>query len=238
MLLRRNPGLVPSLVLCAHPVQGLLIAAGAAAAALVSGRDWREVGLVALAVFVGRVTYGWLNDVADRTRDAAVERQDKPLARGWLDRGTLTFSTAVAVCFLVPLSIANGTAAGLFHLGSVLVAWTYNTRIKATFLSWVPWAGSFALLVPFLSYGGWGGGMHGSAPQTAIVALAALLGVCVHVLDALPDLVEDHRNGVRSLPVRIALKTGARALLLTAVVVTAATLGGLVYAGLTVGLHV
>ena len=238
MLLRRNLGLIPSLVLCAHPVQGLLIAAGAAVAALVSGRDWREVGLVALAVLVGRVTYGWLNDVADLRRDTAVERPDKPLARGWLDRGTLTFSTAVAVCFLVPLSIANGTAAGLFHLGSVLVAWTYNTRIKTTFLSWLPWAGSFALLVPFLSYGGWGGGMHGSAPQTVIVVLAALLGVCVHVLDALPDLVDDHRNGVRSLPVRIALRTGARPLLVVMVVVTAATLGGLVYAGLTVGLHV
>lgn len=238
MLLRRNPGLVPSLVLCAHPVQGLLIAVGAAAAALVSGRDWREVGLVAAAVLVGRVTYGWLNDVVDLKRDSAAERADKPLARGWLDRGTLTFSTAVGVCFLVPLSIANGTVAGLFHIGSVLVAWTYDTRIKTTFLSWVPWAGSFALLVPFLSYGGWGGGLHGSAPQTVVVVLAALLGVCVHVLDALPDLVEDHRNGVRSLPVRIALKTGARVLLLVMVLVTAATLGGLVYAGLTVGLHV
>jgi 4-hydroxybenzoate polyprenyltransferase len=70
------------------------------------------------------------------------------------------------------------------------------------------------------------------------VVLAALLGVCVHLLDALPDLVEDHRNGVRSLPVRIALRTGARPLLLVMVVVTAATLGALVYAGFTVGLHV
>ncbi len=238
MLLRRNPGLVPSLVLAAHPVQGLLIAIGAAAAALVSGRDWREVGLVGLTVLVGRASYGWLNDVADRQRDIAVERQDKPLAREWVERGTLTFATAVAVCFLVPLSIANGTAAGLFHLGSVFAAWLYNTRLKTTVLSFLPWAVSFGLLVPFLSYGGWGGGMHGSAPQTAVVVLAALLGVCVHVLDALPDLVEDHRNGVRSLPVVVALKTGARPLLLVMVVLTALTLGGLVYAGLSVGLHV
>ena len=238
MVLRRNPGLIVSLVLAAHPIQGLLIAGGAAASALVSGRDWREVALVAVTVFVGRVTYGWVNDVVDRERDSAVERQDKPLAREWLERGTLPFATAVAVCFLVPLSIANGTVAGVYHLGSVLAAWLYNTRLKTTVLSFVPWALSFALLVPFLSYGGWGGGVHGSAPQTTIVVLAALLGVCVHVLDALPDLVEDHRNGVRSLPVRVALKTGARPLLLTMVALTAATLGGLVYAGLSVGLHV
>ena len=236
MLLRRNPGLVPSLVLAAHPLQGLLVAAGAAFAALLSGREWREVALVLAAVLVGRATYGWLNDVVDRDRDIAVERQDKVLVREWLDRGTLTFATAVAVCFLVPLSIANGTLAGLYHLGSVLAMWLYCTRLKTTPLSFLPWAASFALLAPFLSYGGWGGGVHGSAPETVMVVLAAVLGVCVHVLDALPDLVEDNRNGVRSLPLVIALRTGASPLLWVMVVVTALTLGAIAYAGTSVGL--
>ena len=238
MLLRRNLGLIPSLVLAAHPLQALLIAVGTAAAALASGRDWREVGLVLGVVLLGRATFGWLNDVADRERDIAVERQDKVLVREWLDRGTLTFATAVAVCFLVPLSIANGTVAGAFHLGSVVVAWLYNTRIKTTVLSFLPWAVSFGLLVPFLSYGGWGGGTHGSAPEPVMVGLAALLGICVHVLDALPDLVEDNRNGIRSLPLVIALKTGAQPLFWIMLVVTALTIGGLVVAGTTVGLQV
>lgn len=237
MQLHRNPGLVPSLVLASHPVQALLIALGVAAAALASGRDWREVGLVLATVLVGRLTYGWLNDVADRDRDIAVERQSKVLVREWLDRGTLVFATAVTVCFLVPLSIANGTLAGLFHLGSVLAAWLYNVKLKTTPLSFVPWALSFALLPPFLSYGGWGGGVHGSAPQWVMVALAAALGVCVHVLDALPDLVEDNRNGIRSLPLVVALKTGAQPLLWVTLVLTAAVVGGLVAAGLSVGLH-
>lgn len=238
MQLRRNPGLIPSLVLAAHPVQGLVIALGVAAAALVSGRDWREVGLVFVTVLIGRATYGWLNDVVDRERDIAVERQSKVLVREWVDRGTLTFATAVAVTFLVPLSIANGTLAGLFHLGSVVAAWLYNARLKTTPLSFVPWAVSFALFAPFLSYGGWGGGRHGSAPEWVMVALAAFLGVCVHVLDALPDLVEDNRNGVRSLPLVVALKVGAQPLLWITLVLTAATIGGLVAAGLTVGLRV
>jgi 4-hydroxybenzoate polyprenyltransferase len=238
MQLRRNPGLIGSLVLAAHPVQGLVIALGVAVAALVSGRDWREVGLVFVTVLVGRATYGWLNDVADRERDIAVERQSKVLVREWVDRGTLTFATAVAVCFLVPLSIANGTLAGLFHLGSVVAAWLYNAKLKTTPLSFVPWALSFALLPPFLSYGGWGGGVHGSAPEWVMVALAAALGVCIHVLDALPDLVEDNRNGIRSLPLVIALKVGAQPLLWIMLVLTAATIGGLVAAGLTLGLEV
>jgi 4-hydroxybenzoate polyprenyltransferase len=238
MQLRRNPGLVVSLALAAHPVQAMIIALGVAAAALASGRDWREVGLVLGTVLVGRASYGWLNDVADRDRDIAVERQDKVLVREWLDRSTLTFATAVAVCLLVPLSIANGTLAGLFHLGSVVAAWLYNARLKTTPLSFVPWALSFALFAPFLSYGGWGGGVHGSAPEWVMVGLAAALGVCVHILDALPDLVEDNRNGVRSLPLVIALRTGAQPLLWGMVVLTAAVVGGLVAAGLTVGLRV
>jgi 4-hydroxybenzoate polyprenyltransferase len=237
MQLRRNPGLVPSLVLAAHPLQALLIALGTAFAALLSGRDWREVGLVLAAVLIGRITYGWLNDVADRERDIAVERQSKVLVREWLDRGTLTFATAVAVCFLVPLSIANGTVAGAFHLGSVAAAWLYNTRIKTTPLSFLPWALSFALLVPFLSYGGWGGGAHGAAPEWVMVGLAALLGVCIHVLAALPDLVEDNRNGIRSLPLVVALKVGAQPLLWIMVILTALTVGAVVMAGMSVGLQ-
>src|SRR5689334_23379310 len=105
MQFRRNPGFLPALVLAAHPFQGLAIAEGTALAAALAGRPLREVGVVLAAVLLGRLTYGWLNDVADRHRDIAVDRQDKPLAREWVDPGTLTFSTAVVVCLVVPLSI-------------------------------------------------------------------------------------------------------------------------------------
>lgn len=236
MQLRRNPGYVPALLLAAHPVQGVSIAAGTALAALLSGRAMREVGVVFVAVLVGRFTYGWLNDVADRRRDIAVDRADKPLAREWLEPGSLTFATAVGVCFLVPLSITTGVVSGIAHLLSVLAAWTYNTRIKTTPLSFLPWAVSFGLLPAYVSYGGWGGDFEGSPPTWQVTVLAALLGVCVHFLDALPDLVQDNRNGVRSLPLVVALRLGATRLLLLSGLATALVLGGLVVAGFTVGL--
>ena len=236
MQLRRNPGYLPALALAAHPVQGLLIAAGTALAATLAGRALREVGVVFVAVLLGRLTYGWLNDVADRRRDIAVDRQDKPLAREWIDPGSLTFATAVGVCLLVPLSITTGVVSGIAHLLSVLVAWTYNTRLKTTPLSFLPWAVSFGLLPAYLSYGGWGGDYEGSPPTIAITLLAALLGVCVHLLDALPDLVMDHRNKLRSLPLVLGLKLGAKRLLAISTLLTVLTLGGLVVAGLTVGL--
>ena len=236
MQFRRNPGYLPALVLAAHPFQGLAIAAGTALAAALSGRALREVGVVFLAVLLGRFTYGWLNDVADRRRDIAVDRQDKPLAREWIDPGSLTFATAVVVCFVVPLSITTGITSGVAHLLSVLAAWTYNTRLKTTPLSFVPWAVSFGLLPAYLSYGGWGGDFEGRAPTWEVTAFAALLGVCVHFLDALPDLVVDNRNKVRSLPLVVALRIGAKRLLLVSTVLTAVVLGCLVVAGLTTGL--
>jgi 4-hydroxybenzoate polyprenyltransferase len=237
MRLRRNPGTALALLLAAHPVFAVLVASGVAVAAALSGRPLREVGLVWVTVLVGRMTAGWLNDVADRERDIAAERMDKPLARDWLHPSTVTFTVACATLLLVPLSISNGTVAGVAHLVSVAAAWVYNTRIKLTALSWLPWAVSFGLLPTFLSYGGWGGGVHGGPAEPAMTLLAAALGVGLHVLVALPDLVGDNHNGVRSLPLRIALRIGAAKLLLLTSAYLLLVAGGLVLAGLTVGLR-
>jgi 4-hydroxybenzoate polyprenyltransferase len=237
MKLRRNPGTAVSLVIASHPALSLAIAVGVAAAAALSGRSLREVGLVLATVLVGRLTAGWLNDVADRTRDEAAGRLDKPVARDWVHPSTVTFTVACATCLLVPLSFSNGSAAGISHLLSVAAAWIYNSRIKLTVLSWVPWAVSFALLPAFLSYGGWGGGIHGGPPTWEMTVLAALLGIGVHVLVALPDLVDDNHNKIRNLPMVIALRTGAPKLLVLTSVYLVLVVAGLVVAGLTVGLQ-
>ena len=237
MLFRRNPGTAIALLLAAHPLLSTLIALGTAAAAALAGRAGREVVLVLVTVLVGRATVGWLNDVADRQRDIAAERLDKPVAQGWVHPSTVTFTVACATLLLVPLSISNGTPAGIAHLLSVGAAWLYNTRIKLTALSFLPWAISFGLLPAFLSYGGWGGGLHGGPPTITMTLLAALLGVGIHFLTSLPDLVGDNHNGVRSLPLRVALRIGAPKLLVVTGVYLVLVTAGLVVAGLTVGLH-
>ena len=121
------------------------------------------------------------------------------------------------------------------HLLAVASAWTYNLWFKKSALSWLPYAVSFGLLPAFLSYGGLGGGMHGGPPTITMTVLAALLGVGIHFLNALPDLVQDNATGVRHLPLRIALKIGAPRLLWGSVAFTAAVAVGIVVAGLTVG---
>jgi len=207
------------------------------AAAALSGRPTLEVALVAATVLTGQLTVGWVDDVVDRQRDEQVGRSDRPVALGWIDPGTVTFAIAVAVLVLVPLSIANGTYAGLAYLGSVAALWLYHVAFKTGAFSWFPYAVAFALLPAFLSYGGLGGGMHGGPPTWQMIVLAALLGVGVHFLTTLRDLVQDNETGVRHLPLRVALRIGAPRLLWLSVAWITLVAAGIVVAGLTVGLR-
>jgi 4-hydroxybenzoate polyprenyltransferase len=235
MRFRRQHGQTVSLLLACHPLPTVAMTLGVTVAAALTGRPGLEVGLVAATVLTGQLTVGWINDVVDRERDRQVGRRDKPVAMGWIDPGTVVFAAACAVLLVVPLSVANGTYAGIAHLAAVVSAWLYNFRFKRTVLSWLPYAVSFGLLPAFLSYGGLGGGAHGGPPTIAMTVLAALLGVGIHFLTTLPDLVEDKETGVRHLPLRIALKVGAPKLLWASMTWTALVAAGIVVAGLTVG---
>jgi 4-hydroxybenzoate polyprenyltransferase len=79
--------------------------------------------------------------------------------------------------------------------------------------------------------------VHGAPPTLVVTALSALLGVGVHFLISLPDLVADNKTGMRHLPLRIALKVGAPRLLVISVVWTVLVAIGIVVALLSVGLR-
>lgn len=236
MKYRKPRGQLLSLLLAGHPMNTLAMTVGLAAAAALTGRPTAQVGLVAATVLCGQLTVGWVNDVVDRNRDKQVGRTDKPVALGWVDPGTVTFATACVVLLVIPLSVANGTYAGLAHLAAVASAWAYNFWFTRTWLSWLPYAVSFALLPAFLSYGGLGGGMHGGPPTVAMTVLAALFGIGVHFLNCLPDLVEDNETGLRHLPLRIALRIGAPKLLWISLAYLVLVGAGIVVAATTVGL--
>jgi len=227
----------PLLVLrAAHPKQALLTAAGVAASAALVGRPTRELGLVFATVLVGQAMVGWHNDLVDQARDAANETPRKPVAEGLIEPGTLWFAIACAALLVVPLSIANGVTAGSAYLAILVVSLIGNVLFRKGWLSWLTWAVSYGLYPAFLSYGGWGGAAFGEPPEIAITALAALLGVCVHILRALPGLVADNRNGLRHLPLRLALRIGAPRLLWITIVLTALVVAALLVTGNRVGL--
>ena len=237
MRFRKRRGQAISLLLACHPLPAAAMTVALTIAAALSGRSGVECLLVAATVASGQLTIGWINDVVDRDRDRETGRQDKPVAMGWIDPGTVNFATICMVLLVIPLSVANGTAAGLAHLAAVLSAWMYNFYFKRTVLSWLPYAVSFGLLPAFLSYGGLGGGYHGAPPTIAMTVLAALLGIGIHFLNTLPDLVEDNEMGLRHLPLRVALRIGAPRLLWISTAFTALVSVGIVITALTVGLR-
>lgn len=224
------------LLRAAHPRLALLTAAGLAVAAAIAGRPGREVGLVFATVLVGQAVLGWHNDLVDRKRDAQHLPSGKPIADGYLDPGTAWFALGCGVLLLVPLAVTNGVTAGCLYLASVGIGLLGNLILRTGWLSWLTWAASYALLPAFLSYGGWGGQFTGDPPAVPMVVLAAALGVGVHFLCALPGLVADHENGVRHLPLIVALKIGATRLLVVSLAWTALSLVGLLLVGNAVGL--
>ena len=221
----------------AHPLHAVVAALVLGAAAWASGRAGRESLLVAATVLVGQAILGWHNDLVDAARDTARARPGKPLASGSLDAASVWFAVACAVLVVVPLSLGNGLTAGAGYLLAVAAGLVSNVALRRTVLSWLPWAVSFGLLAAFLSYGGWGGQAVGEPPTVVMTVLAAALGVCVHFLLALPDLVDDNEDGLRHLPLRLALHTGAPRLLVISVAVTVFVSASLVVAATTVGLR-
>jgi len=224
------------LLRAAHPRQALLTALAVAGVAALDGRVLREVGVVFATVLVGQAMIGWHNDLVDRSRDQDDERPRKPLADGSLEPGTVWFAVACGALLVVPLSITSGVVAGAAYLVALLVGLLGNVLFRGGWLSWLTWAVSYALYPAYLSYGGWGGAYRGDPPEIAITALAGVLGVCVHVLRALPGLVQDNRRGRRHLPLRLALKIGAPRLLYLTIAATVLVVAGLAVVGTQVGL--
>lgn len=223
------------LVRAAHPRRAVATSVALAAAAAVAGRPLREVALVAATVLVGQAVLGWADDHTDRERDLR-RRPGKPLATGRLEPGTVWFALTCAVLLVVPLAVAHGRRAGATYLAILVVAAVGDRFLHARVLSFVPWVVGFALYPAFLAYGGWNGVGADTPPTVAMTALAALLGLGVHVLLALPGLVHDHEESERSFPLVVALRTGTPRLLLLAGALTGVVAVAILIAGRTVGL--
>ena len=209
-----------ALIRACHPEPTVAVTLVSGALAASSGRDAPGVVAVVAAVLAGQLSVGWCNDYVDRERDRRSDRRDKPVPAGEVSPRAVGVAAAAALVLCVPLSLLSGLVAGGLHVLAVLSAWTYNLRLKATALSVVPYAVSFALLPAFIVLGRPGA-------QTApawLVATGALLGSGAHFANVLPDLDHDTRTGVRGLPHRLgagASRALAAVLLLAASVVLA-----------------
>ena len=163
-------------------VVGLLVALRAAPPARCS--------LAAVAVLVAQLIMGLVNDLLDVDRDQRSGRAGQAVAEGLVPPGNASFAVAVLLLLVIPLSLQNGTAAGLFLLATLVVGLVHNRWLHTTALSWVGWAATFALLTYFVTLGGWGREADGSrAADRLRGALRA-----ARRLRALPDLAARPRR--------------------------------------------
>jgi 4-hydroxybenzoate polyprenyltransferase len=185
-----------ALLRASHPEPTAMVTVLAVALAVGTGRGGTGVFFAGVAVLAGQLSVGWHNDWLDAARDAAAGRSDKPVAAGAISRRVVGWCALAALIAAVPLSFASGWRAALAHLVAVALAWSYNARLKATVVSFLPYAVAFPLLVAFVTLGGPGA----SWPPWWALAAASLLGCSAHLVNVVPDLADDEAAGVRGLP--------------------------------------
>jgi len=179
-----------------HPGPSIAVSAIAVVLGLGVGLDAARLILLGLAVLAQQFSVGLSNDWIDAARDREAGRADKPIAAGVVAIGVArSVSLALALLALV-LTLPLGWAATLAHLGFMGAGWAYNAGIKSTPFSVAAYIVGFGLL-PFV--------VTLSLPTPALpapwaVGAAALLGVSAHFANALPDLDDDRRHGIRSTP--------------------------------------
>ena len=226
---RKAPGQFRSFLRVVHPRQALAFAAVVGTLVALTGRPAREILVSAATVLGAQLIMGLVNDLVDVDRDRMGGAKHKPIAEGIIPPGNASFVAVALLLVVIPLSLQNGIEAGAYALATLVVGFVHNKWLHTTPLSWVGWSATFALLTYFVTYGGWGREAEGSAPLTTFVVLCAVLGLCVHFLTSLPDLVVDNQARVRHLPLRIALRTGAPVLMAVAIVATVVVVAAVVY---------
>ena len=232
-----------------HPEPVVAVTGANGLLALSAGRGWSTVWVLT-AVLAGQLFVGWTNDYLDRDLDARARRAEKPVPAGTVPPRRMRGAAIAALVACVPLSLANGLAPGLLHLGAVGVATLYNLGIKSTPASVVPYLLCFGAVPAFITLG-----LHSPhLPPYWATSAAAFLGAGAHFTQVLPDIEKDRRLGVSGLPQRLGTRGSTLAaaglvavsalfvllgpghpaqLQLAALAVTLVLTGGVVYCGLS-----
>ena len=214
--------LIRALALSSHPIPSVAVTTLSAGLAALAHLPVGRGVLVTSAVLTGQLSIGWSNDYLDAERDRAVRRSDKPVAAGAVSARVAGMAAIVALISTVALSAALGWPAGALALVTVLFGWAYNLGLKATVLSWLPYAIAFGMLPAVATLSA----SPSRWPAAWALTAGALLGVAAHLANVLPDLGDDVTTGVRGLPHRLGAKATALTAAATLLTVSAVILFG------------
>jgi 4-hydroxybenzoate polyprenyltransferase len=185
-----------------HPIPSLLTtlaAMGFAGIFGISPRDRRFWWIAAIMLLV-QFSISALNEWADADVDRRAGRQ-RPIPLGLVSPGAalgVAVVCAVGAFLLCVLSDLGPFALLLVGVGTAS-GWAYDLWLKATPLSFVPFAIAFPLM-PF-----WIGVLAGR-PPTSLLPLflgGSPLAAAIHLADAIPDRDRDRRAGLKTLAVAL-----------------------------------
>ncbi|HEX2195277.1 MAG TPA: UbiA family prenyltransferase [Candidatus Limnocylindria bacterium] len=183
-----------------HPAPTLAVTAlSAALGAVLLSQAGQALGsrwwLTVAAVLGSQVFTGAVNDVVDRSRDAAAGRLEKPLAAGELSLDAALWIASAGLGLQLAASLQLGAAALLLGAGATASGLAYNLWLSRSPLSVVPYLVSFGLL-PLWVAAGVGASLERVAPAVPLVAPFA---AAAHLANVTRDYAGDLALGSRNL---------------------------------------
>ncbi|MFM1995408.1 MAG: hypothetical protein RLZZ610_925 [Actinomycetota bacterium] len=199
-----------------HPIPSLAVATFVTLFSMGIGTTLGRSFLIGFTVLLQQFSVGLSNDWLDYKRDLASSRKDKPAVRGLISAAAIRNASLAAAVSAQAVAFVFGWQAALIMTLMLLAGWSYNLGMKSNWSSFVPYAVGFGLLPIFAglsaedAFGvpGW------------VIAAAALLGVSAHFANALPDMFDDQKTGVRALPHLLGQRVSSGVISATALVAT------------------
>ena len=188
----------------------------------VDGRLW----LTVLAVAGSQIFTGATNDLADRDRDLAAGRVEKPLVAGELKPNAALWLASAGLALQIAASLWLGWLPLVVGLVASVSAAAYNLALSRTPYSFVPNLVSFGVL-PLWIASGVGVGLDLVLPA---VPLAASFAVAAHLANTLRDFDADAATRSRALA-QVVGRANARGLALICALIAGGGLAAALFVG-------
>ena len=191
-----------------HPIPSFAVTSFTVLLAIGYGIPIEKLIPVGLGILFQQFSVGLSNDWLDYERDKIVGRNDKPTVRFEVSAKLVRNASLVSAVIALVFAMSLGWEVLLTMVAMLVVGWSYNLGLKSNALSALPYAVGFGIVPVFVT-------LSLSIPQLPLwwVMLAAgLLGVAAHFANALPDLMDDRKTGVRALPQMLGQRVSALAI--------------------------
>ncbi len=219
------------LLLLTHPGPVLLHIVAVSIFALLAA--WPHFAWSVLAFAIGahavmQLSISFINDYCDRGQDAR-EKPSKPIPSGLVSPRAALVLGLLMIVLMAILLIPLPPLAWAISLAYLALGQAYNLGLKST-----PFSGIvFALAMPLIPLYAFAALGRLLAMLFWLVPLGFLLGVAINLVDSLPDLEGDAKNGARTLAVVLGIRRSFLAsrllIVASAMLITLLWLTGLIH---------